>query len=62
MTMDYIDNDMTLEDFKAWLPRLHDEDEVDFLLQLAEKALNNTEYFALRLYAQNRLRELNGRR
>ena len=60
--MDYIDNDMTLEDFKAWLPRLHDEDEVDFLLELAEKALTSAEMFVLYLYAQDRRKELNGRR
>ena len=60
--MDFIDNDMTLEDFKAWLPKCHDEEDVRFLLELAERALTNAEMFVLYLHAQDRRKELNGGR
>lgn len=49
---------MTLEEYKEFLPRCHDEDDVDFLLELADKELNSLDYFALLLASQDRKKEL----
>lgn len=49
---------MTLEEYKEFLPRCYDEDDVDFLMELAAKELNSLDYFALLLAAQDRRKEM----
>jgi len=49
---------MTLEEYKAFLPRCHDEDDVDFLLELASQVLRPLDEFNLILAAMDRKQEI----
>ena len=49
---------MTKEEYIAFLPRCYDEEDVNFLLELASKELNPMDEFAVILAAQDRKKEM----
>lgn len=49
---------MTKDEYIAFLPRCYDEEDVNFLLELASKELNPIDEFAVILAAEERKQEM----